>query len=158
MEFAVLALDDAGVGVLADGRVLKGQGVAPVDAVVADGNGERCANTLLGAWQRGEVVVDEHMAAVLEGDGIGARLVVGNIQKRNVSPGVTVVAGEGGPYLAVAGAHQNLQTSVLQFQDRRLNAVDGMATVFRSYASGIRSLDVLLVALGNGGLSCPLYA
>ena len=80
MQFAVLALNDAGVGVLADGRVLKCQGVSPMGSVVADGNGEGRADTFLGARQRGEVVVDKHMTTVLHGDGIGARLVVGNIQ------------------------------------------------------------------------------
>ena len=51
--------------------------MVPVGAVVADGNGEWCADAFLGAGKRGEVVVDEHMAAVAKGDGVGAALVVG---------------------------------------------------------------------------------
>ena len=86
-----MALDDAGVGVLADGRCFECQGMTPVSAVVADGNGEGCAYTLFGAGQCGEVVVDKYVASVLQGDGIGARLVVGDIQKRNVTPRVAIV-------------------------------------------------------------------
>ena len=151
MQFAVLALNDAGVGVLADGRVLQGKGVTPMGSVVADGNGEGRADAFLGAWQRGEVVVDEHMTTVLHCYGISARLVVGNVEQGDWSPCVTIVGGEGCANLAVAGAHEHLQTSVLQFQDRRLDAVNRVATILRSLASGIGSLDVFLVALGTGG-------
>ena len=151
MEFAVPALNDAGVGVLADGRVLQGQGMTPVGSVVANGDGEGCTHTFLGARKRCEVIVDKHMATVFQRDGVGTRLVVGNIQKCHVSPCVTIVTGEGSAYLAVTRAHQDLQPTVFQFQDRGLDAVYGVATVLGGYASGIRSLDVFLVALGTSG-------
>ena len=145
MQFAVLALDDAGVGVLADGRVLECQGVTPMGSVVADGNGEGRADAFLGAWQRGEVVVDEHMTTVLHCYGISARLVVGNVEQGDWSPCVTIVTGEGCANLAVTGTHEHLQTTVFQFEDGRLYAVDGMTAILRSHTSGIRSFDVFLL-------------
>ena len=48
------------------------------------------------------------MTTVAEGDGIGARLVVGHIEQGDLRPCVAVVRGERGAYLSVAGAHEHL--------------------------------------------------
>ena len=165
MQFAILTLNDAGVGVLADGRILQRQSMTPVGAIFADGDRERRAHTLLRARERGEVVVDEHMTTILQGNGISATLVVGHIQKRNISPCVAIVAGEGSANLSVASAHQNLQASILEFQDGGLNAIDGVASVLGGYTSCIRGLAAVealpafmsSVRMANSALMGPTY-
>jgi hypothetical protein len=64
VERAVATLDDGRVRVLINGRVLKGKGMTPVGAIVADGDAQRCTWSFLGQWERGKVVVYKHMSPI----------------------------------------------------------------------------------------------
>ena len=65
MEVAVAGLDDAGIGVLRDGAVLKRHPMVPVQTVIRakDAQGRACTFLLVGLY--GPVVTDE---GILEGE------------------------------------------------------------------------------------------
>ena len=48
----------------------------PMQAIVTEGNGNWCAYTFLGQWQRLEIIVDKYVASILQRHGIRAALVV----------------------------------------------------------------------------------
>ncbi|CUQ58747.1 Uncharacterised protein [Segatella copri] len=98
--------------------------MAPMGAVIADGKTQWRARSLLGSRQRLEIVVDEHVSAILQGNSIRTALVVLDIEQGNRSPGITTVATKTGGKFGIMSTHQNLQSAILQLQDRWLDAVD----------------------------------
>ena len=70
MQLAILSLDDAWIGILVDRTVLQGEEMAANGAVIADGKTQWRARSLLGSRQRLEIVVDEHVSAILQGNSI----------------------------------------------------------------------------------------
>lgn len=85
MQLAILSLDDAWIGILVDRTVLQGEEMAPMGAVIADGKTQWRARSLLGSRQRLEIVVDEHVSAILQGNSIRTALVVLDIEQGNRS-------------------------------------------------------------------------
>ena len=124
MQLAILSLDDAWIGILVDRTVLQGEEMAPMGAVIADGKTQWRARSLLGSRQRLEIVVDEHVSAILQGNSIRTALVVLDVEQGNRSPGITTVATKTGGKFGIMSTHQNLQSAILQLQDRWLDAVD----------------------------------
>ena len=96
-----------------------------MDAVVAYGNLQRSAWTLLCAAKSGEGIVYQDMTSVAEGDGIRARLVVGYVRQLHLAPCLTAVVTVGCGEPTVACACQNLKTTVGMTKNGGLDAVDG---------------------------------
>ena len=64
MQFTVAPLNDGGIGILIDGAVFKREGMMPVRAVIGEGYADGRARPFLGAGERLEVVVDEHVPTI----------------------------------------------------------------------------------------------
>ena len=65
VQLAILALDDARIRILVDGAILQGEDMTPMSTVIADGQAQWRTHTLGRARQGFEVVVDEHVPAIL---------------------------------------------------------------------------------------------
>ena len=87
MELTILPLDDARVGILADGAVFKSHDIVPVKTVGRNSYAERSAHTLRSSVESGEVIVDKDMTAILESDGIRAGIIVGHIHEESGDSG-----------------------------------------------------------------------
>ena len=92
MQLTVAALNDGRIAVLIDGRILEGDGMVPVGAIVADGNRTWCANTLRSKWQCLEVVIDKCVTPVFQRNSISTTLVVLDVEQGDWCPGIAIVA------------------------------------------------------------------
>ena len=91
VEMTVAGLDDAWVGILTYRTVLKRNPVLPVESILADEYGERCAITLLLGHLYRPVVAYHGIATILERHGIETTVVVWYIRKFQFAPCLTIV-------------------------------------------------------------------
>lgn len=91
VDAAVTRLDDGGVAVFA-GLILEHEGGAPGGAVLAGGEVQRGAFATPFAWGAADVVIDDEVCAIGEGDGVGATVVVGQGAELDLPPGFAAVA------------------------------------------------------------------
>ena len=63
------------------------------------------------------------MTTIGKSDGIGARIIVGNIDKGYWAPGVTIVGTEAGGNFGIARTAENLQPAIGKTQYARLNGI-----------------------------------
>ena len=121
VEFAVFALDDGGIGVLA-GLVFESGEDFEVLAVGADGEiewGSAC----------GGVVVDEDDAAVAEAYGVDAGVGVGEVGGVGLGPGEAVVEGVGDADAADVGGGAGVEAEMF-FAERDDGGLDDSGDVF----------------------------
>ena len=163
MDMAVATLDDGGVGVLQDRRVLECYPVVPVDAVRAAEDGEGRTGALLLGWLDGPVVADHGVGSILQGHGIDAAVVVGRIDELELAPRLAVVAAVGDADMTAAGAAEGLQTTVRQLDDGGLDGLhtsvgldESRAAPCLAHVVGEFEVDFPAVALVTGGSNQPV--
>lgn len=108
MKGAVATLDDGGVGELARRRIFEGKEVAPMDAVIADGEAQWRTRPLGLVGQGFEIIINQDMATITEGKSIRTRLVTGDIRQYHIRPRHAIVATVARGQLGIMGAHQHL--------------------------------------------------
>lgn len=120
----------------------------PMASIVGKSYTDGRAWSFLRARQRLEVVVNQRMSAVTERNCIRTALVVGHVGECYRCPRVAIVTAEGGCQLTVTGTHEHLQSSVFQFQNTGLYAVNRVfaAGISHTTASGA-SISSTLVAV-----------
>ena len=130
VDEAVSGLDDGGVAVLA-GLVFKDVGGLPGGAVFGGGEVERGAFAAPFAWGAGDVIVDDEVGAVGEGDGVGAAVVVGEGAEGDISPGFAAVVTADLKHAVLPGAAEGEQFVAAQEEDAGLDGLDLFAIVQR---------------------------
>ena len=114
VDEAVRRLDNGRIAELGLRLIFQDHRGLPGDAVLADREVQR-ASTL------GGMIIDQEMASVLQGDGIRARVRIGQIDEFDLGPASPLVARERAEDLAVAGPTQRHERAVLQEQDAGLD-------------------------------------
>ena len=145
---AITTLNDGGIGIFADGTILKREQVAPMLTVVADGHAKRCARRPMLAKRSSRGVVDEQVShptlLAWQGDrhGIGAGIVVGQVGERHLRPRLASVAAFARCQSAVLRPTEHLQPAIGQTQNARLDT---------THRRQLALLESLLCLLGFDG-------
>ena len=158
VDFAVFGLDDGGVGEA--GFVFlsfEGEDGGPVVAVFGYGDVEHGAVVGEGG-AFGGVVVDEELAAVFEGDGVGAGAWVGEVGGGHLAPGFAAVFGPTLGDDVLAAAAEYLQGFVGVGEDAGLDCAEFDAVVdgaddFPGFSEvgGTFEVDAPALVFGPGG-------
>ena len=114
MHEPVRGLDDGGITELSPRLILEHQRSFPSDAILTHGE-------IQGAATLGGVVIDQEMTSVLERDGIGAGIRIGQIGQFDLRPGRALVTGDGAEDLGVTGPPDRHEATVFQEQDTGLD-------------------------------------
>ena len=114
MHKPVRGLDDGGITELGLRLILEHQRGFPTDAILAHGKVERTASL-------GDMVIDQQMAPVLERDGIGPGIRIGQVRQFDLRPRRALVTGDRAEDLGVTGSANRHEASVFQKKDARLN-------------------------------------
>ena len=145
---AITTLNNGGIGIFADGTILKREQVAPMLTVVADGHAKRCARGPMLAKRRSRGVVDEQVShptlLARQGDrhGIGAGIVVGQVGERHLRPRLASVAAFARCQSAVLRPTEHFQSAISQTQNTRLDT---------THRRQLALLESLLCLLGFDG-------
>ena len=91
MQFAILALNDGRIRILADGAVFQCHYILPVNAIIRNRHTQRCTRPFRSTRQCAEIIINQYVTAILHGYGIRARIIIGNIKQSDFAPCFTVV-------------------------------------------------------------------
>ena len=122
VDESIAGLDDGRIAEFLLRLVFENQCGFPCFAIFADGEVQRAAAF-------GGVVVNEEVAAVMKGDGIGAGVWIGQCGEGDIAPGFASVVGGDLEDLLLACAAHGLEFIATEVEDTRLNGADGKTVV-----------------------------
>ena len=125
VDESVRRLDDGRVAEFSLGLVFEDHRGLPGDTILADGEVQRAAPL-------GGMVINDEVPAVLQGDGVRARVRIGQVDELDLRPRGALVFRERAEHLGITGPTDRQERTILQEKDARL---DG-GGVFRPLVDG----------------------
>lgn len=150
VDFPVCGLDDGRIGVFAV-SFFQVEDRVPLEAVLGEGDGEDVAAA-------GDGVIDEELAAILDGEGIGSRVGVGELGEGDGIPGLASVLGPALGDLTLSAPAEDLEAAVGIGEETGLDGIDigwifNRAYDFPGFAvvAGEFEMDAPPIMLGAAG-------